>query len=316
MSLFGRYCFGAIAALSINVLPLSAAEITTPINSRHLRGVVLEGEIVPGDYNKLRDLAEFDASLFEIYLASPGGSVLEAMKIGRLLRALRWWTTVPSPITNPYIEGGREAIFKKYELENPQSNYMCAGACFFIFIAGVHRESDMTDVDDNAILGIHRPTLTDSELRTISSDQAIAASNTVRDLVGDYLKEMNVPSKYADLMFSIPKDDIRWIDKASFQADFNGDIPELKDWLDARCDKRTDAEKAFDKATGDKMAKDLTVAERIIVDELHQKFKARLDCEWALRDKLHLEAWTKMFPSRESAETSWWWRLWQGMTGR
>jgi hypothetical protein len=67
-------------------------------------------------------------------------------------------------------------------------------------------------------------------------------------VVEGYLKEMGVPPKYADMMFSIPKDEIRWIDSAEFHADFNGDIPELKDWIDARCNKMTDPEKAFSKA--------------------------------------------------------------------
>ena len=43
-------------------------------------------------------------------------------------------------------------------------------------------------------------------------------------------------------MFSVPKDEIRWISNDDFEADFNGFIPELKDWVDARCDKRTDIE--------------------------------------------------------------------------
>jgi hypothetical protein len=44
----------------------------------------------------------------------PGGFVVEAMKIGRLVRALRWESIVPSPITNPYIKP--ETIFSKNQL--------------------------------------------------------------------------------------------------------------------------------------------------------------------------------------------------------
>jgi hypothetical protein len=292
MSLVRRYCcalLAAIAAQGVDLVQLSAAEITA-INASQ---VVLEGEIEPGDYAKLRNLVDpnadsgvggdwFGDTYDDIYLASPGGSLLEAMKIGRLVRALRWRTAVPETITNPYVKP--ETVFKKLQLKNPKSNYMCASACFFIFVSGTYREAESGSQYENAILGIHRPSLTDSELRTISGDEAIASSNVVRGLVGDYLGQMNVPSKYADLMFSIPKDDIRWIDKAAFNADFNGDIPELKDWLDARCNKLTNAEKAFEKAVEDKSRSELSDAEKPIWDVLVEKWKAQSYCERSWRN--------------------------------
>src|SRR5262249_29956044 len=106
----------AIGAFGAKFAPLSAAETRAISSSR----VVLEGEIQSGDYDKLRNLVDPNAGTQvgvggiggdwygdkydEIYLASPGGSLAEAMKIGRLVRALRWQTIVPSPFnTNPYI---------------------------------------------------------------------------------------------------------------------------------------------------------------------------------------------------------------------
>jgi hypothetical protein len=86
--------------------------------------------------------------------------------------------------------------------------------------------------------------LSDSDLKTLSGDQAITSANRNRTTVENYLKEMNVPAEYADLMFSVPKDKVRWIGKEKFEADLEGVIPGLKDWLAARCDKRTDIEKA------------------------------------------------------------------------
>jgi hypothetical protein len=115
-----------------------------------------------------------------------------------------------------------EKIFENYQLKDPNSNHLCASACFFIFIGGTYRSSDDVAIDDSVILGIHRPYLTDSELRAQSDGQAIASASRVRDVVEGYLEEMGVPSKYTDLMFSIPKDDIRWIDSAEFHTDFNG----------------------------------------------------------------------------------------------
>jgi hypothetical protein len=69
----------------------------------------------------------------------------------------------------------------------------------------------------------------------------------MRKLVESYLKEMDVPTKYADLMFSIPKDHVRFIGEDDFQMDFEGYIPELRNWLDAKCNKLTDLEKVVSK---------------------------------------------------------------------
>lgn len=166
-----------------------------------------------------------------------GGNLAEAMKIGRLVRALKLQTIVPSRSSPRYQD---EAV-AKHHLKNPKANYMCASACFFVFAAGINRASDYSQ---DAILGIHRPYLSDNDLRTLSGDQAITSANRVRAAVEKYLKEMSVPAKYADLMFSVSKDEVRWLNNADFDADLQGTIPELKDWLAARCDKRTDVEKA------------------------------------------------------------------------
>src|SRR5262249_24151623 len=129
----------------------------------------------------------------------------------------------------------------RHRLVDPKANYMCTSACFFIFVAGVKRTDEVEFQDPR--LGIHRPYLSDSDLRTLSGDEAITAATRVLATLENYLKEMSVPAKYADLMFSIPKGEIRWIGSADFVADLEGTLPELRDWLAARCDKRTDVEK-------------------------------------------------------------------------
>ena len=70
-------------------------------NLRVFRGVlILEGKIELGDYlsvrNFLRDESNFKKISGGIFLASPGGSVLEALKIGRLIRELRLSTEAPA----------------------------------------------------------------------------------------------------------------------------------------------------------------------------------------------------------------------------
>lgn len=303
--------------------PLSAAEISAISPAR----VVLEGEIKTGDYDKLRNLIDpnspvkvgvggvggdlYGDTYREIYLASPGGNVAEAMKIGRLLRALRWETIVPAAFTNPNIKP--EKIFEDNQLKNPKSNYMCASACFFIFVAGLYRDEDVYLLAENrVILGIHRPYLTDSDLRSMTGSQAITSGNQIRFVVDNYLKEMGVSTKYADLMFSIPKDEIQWVDSGNFAADFKGTVPELKDWFDARCDKRTGVEKVLWESIKDKGLTQMTAAEKSIADMLLKKMVAKGQCEEGQREKLRKEAWSQMFQAGgKSSISSWWHRFWR-----
>jgi hypothetical protein len=226
--------------LAALIAPLSGAEIrsTKPDEVLVLDAeVLLEGKIEVGDYDRLLRLIDEDCSNYtcttSIYLASPGGNLIEATKIGRLVRKLRLETHVPSNLPSPSRQK-TEAILK-----DAKTNYMCVSACFFIFVAGIDRERDIYA----PILGIHRPYLSEIDLKNLSGDQAIASAGQMRTFVEAYLKEMGVPEKYSDLMFSIPKDQVRLIHEDEFESDFEGYIPELRVWLEAKCNKMTDVEK-------------------------------------------------------------------------
>ena len=70
-------------------------------NLRVFRGyLVLEGQIEPGDYislrNFLRNQSNFEKITGGVFLASPGGHLNEALKIGYLIRELRLTTNAPA----------------------------------------------------------------------------------------------------------------------------------------------------------------------------------------------------------------------------
>jgi hypothetical protein len=287
----------ALAVSAMSVLDLAtAAEI-----SRGSGGtVVLEGRIEPGDYNKLRDdlVAHreygidlpycFSATYEEgcpeaIYLASPGGDVAEAMKIGRLVRALGWKTMAP-------ITRERDNEIKWYSLLDPKSNFMCASACFFIFVAGIDRDQYGLGTP---LLGIHWPYLPPDRLREITGSQAIASAQSIRTTVESYLKEMNVPTRYSDQMFSVPKEKILWISDDSYDDDFSGFVPSLRDWVDAKCDDRSDIEKSFWESIKDKPGNDLTPTERSMSDMLMKKMQLQQPCKNMALFELRKEAWQR-----------------------
>jgi hypothetical protein len=216
---------------------VSAAEIRAdPASHGVAAGAVLEGTIQAGDYEKFKNFILNGGNAFQIYLASPGGDLVEAMKIGLLVRLLKLSTVVPGKaLTNQTLE----LAAAEHGLANPKANYECASACFFIFVAGIHRSHDDRGP---ALLGIHRPSLTADTLKRLSADQAIAANGQSRTMVENYLKAMGAPAKYAEIMYSDPGRRIRWIRNDEFEADLDGFIPQLRDWVDTRCDKRSDIE--------------------------------------------------------------------------
>jgi hypothetical protein len=218
-----------------------------------------------------------------IFLASPGGDLIEAMKMGRLIRKLRLRTEVPSDLPPPDREKAEAT------LKNPKASFVCASACFFIFVAGIDRDRWFFA----PILGIHRPYLSEADLKKLSGNQAIASAVQLRTLVEDYLKEMGVPTKYAELMFSIPKDQVRFIKESDFESDLEGYIPELRDWLDAKCNNLTDIEKVESKRieAKKKRGEKLVGYDEQLNKMLSEKFMPYSQCWWQALTKLRVDAW-------------------------
>jgi hypothetical protein len=108
------------------VAPAVGAEIrhASPKELLRLNGaqVILEGDIEIGDYDKLLGLIDEDCRDYSctaaIFLASPGGDLIEAMKIGRLVRQRRLETHIPSDLP-PRYRPETEGI-----LRDPETNYL------------------------------------------------------------------------------------------------------------------------------------------------------------------------------------------------
>src|SRR6476619_5943545 len=88
--------------LTIAVAFLASVAPSTAIeNLRIVRGVlILEGKIEAGDYKIVRDFlaktSNYEKMKGQVFLASQGGSIDEATKIGYLIRHLQLSTDAPS----------------------------------------------------------------------------------------------------------------------------------------------------------------------------------------------------------------------------
>lgn len=205
-------------------------------NLKVVRGVlILEGKIEPGDYisvrNFLSDASNSKKMNGEIFLGSQGGNVIEAVRIGYLIRHLQLSTNVPS--RPPWT--GSELIHAS-DLAKPSKNYRCTSACFLLYVAGIHRDFIRT-----GLLGLHQPQIERKPIGATEADIS-AATADVREKLKTYFEQMNVPNKYLDLMYSMPPNRVRWITQNEFDADLEGYIPEFRALLDSKCDSRLEAE--------------------------------------------------------------------------
>jgi hypothetical protein len=200
-----------------------------------VRGVlILEGKIEAGDYISIRNFLS-EASNFKkmsgvVFLASQGGNVFEAVKIGYLIRRLRLSTDAPSRPPPTVRSSGSEVILP-LDLANPK-HYQCTSACFLLYVAGMYRDFIWA-----GRLGIHQPQIEHKPVGATENDISIAMVD-MRDTIKRYLEEMNVPNKYLDLMYSVPPNEVRWVTQNEFNADLKGYIPEVRALLDAKCNAR------------------------------------------------------------------------------
>jgi len=222
-----RHSAGCLV-LVCSLTAAAGAELRIDPSQGPQHGAVFEGKIEVGDYERFRNFILGSGQVTEIYLGSTGGNVAEAMKIGVLTRLLKLSTVVPS---KQLTHEGRSLALARHGLRD-SGDYACASACFFIFVAGIHRGAD---AHGPPILGVHAPFLRPNDLKRLGPDQATAASDREHKIVESYLTIMDVPARYAEVMYSTPKNAVRWIRNDDFEADFAGFIPELRDSVKQQC---------------------------------------------------------------------------------
>ena len=119
-----------------------------------------------------------------VYFNSPGGHLVEAMLLGRLLRERGFDTSVGARAADTYVPAAGA----------------CFSACPFAYAGGVRRS-----FEPGSILGVHRarnrvPVTDEGNFQDVVSAQA-----------EDYLAEMGVSRDLASIMAAAPHDSIRYI---------------------------------------------------------------------------------------------------------
>ena len=140
-----------------------------------------------------------------LILASPGGDVTEALKIGRLVKRL-YAEVFVGPTFGP-----------------------CASACFIIFASSVHR------MGMAGLVGIHRPYLSPARLRSLSPSAAEALETHALTDAENYLHELRVPNKLVDTMFEHASTEIYWLSDDELDHQLGESPAWYEEFLIARC---------------------------------------------------------------------------------
>jgi len=141
-------------------------------------------------YNALKGDAYFqsikaDYSTIMFTIESEGGSVLSAIRIGRMLRDLNAMITVP---------GGRT----------------CSFSCVFLLVGGVGRLVF-------GHVGVHRPYFESLDRRRTAA-QVSADIRALDTIITTYLRDMNITSNLLDFMKGVASDEMRWLSAADLQT--------------------------------------------------------------------------------------------------
>ena len=187
-----------------------------------LDGVTIEGRIAQGDFVRFASLVLTMRNANVVWLASPGGNLSEALRIGRLIRQLALEVRAPVDRQQPLVQ-----------LVDADNN-TCASACFFLYVAGVNRQG--------SVLGIHKPSLPADEYFALGLDGSVAAQQRIEEATTAYLDLMGAPARYASLMLTTSPRDMLWLNPDDIARDFSGIASGLDQELRRGCPADGDAQ--------------------------------------------------------------------------
>ena len=210
----------AAAVLALNMVLATAATAADihparSIDGSPLAGVTIEGMIAPGDFAKLVPLLLDAEGKSVVWLASPGGNLSEALRMGALIRQLALEVRVPDDRSRPLVR-----------LRDPDNN-TCASACFFLYVAGVRRQG--------SVLGIHKPSLPADEYFSLGLDGSVTVHRRIQEATADYLDQMGVPARYASMMMAGSSTDMIWLAPEDVANDLTGIAAGYEAWFQGAC---------------------------------------------------------------------------------
>ncbi len=187
-----HFLLGIIIVLA-NATQVAAMDFKTQYNGGNCgecSWILAEGPIEPGTTEKLKKFISKEKPPPNILFNSPGGNLVEALKLGRFLRENHFDTFV----------GETSAIIPGHFPEYAPQKSTCYSACVYAFVGGVHRTAK------DKSLGIHQFYRPDDALRPNDTTlSAVDMSNMQRllSVLAEYVHEMGVDTRLVTMASTI-----------------------------------------------------------------------------------------------------------------
>lgn len=223
----------------------------------------ISGEIQSGDLNRIQAQAakfilEQTAPIslrksLRFQINTPGGDVLEAIKIGQFFREVL--AGVQSYGKLIYAVGSKDEEALSMKRGDPEYEFLPIGqelddsnivrnhsSGILMFYGGVRRSHrDNSDLRHTPriivipVMGIHRPYYSKEYYASLSPAQAQEAYARLENLVRAYLVQMGAPLALIDRMFMKASNEIDLIPAEDFRSFYKAEESFFQEWLLARC---------------------------------------------------------------------------------
>ena len=225
----GVVILGILWAVNIYSADIHLAES----KSGKIYGSVIEGVIEVGDYEKLASLFnDYSYDADPVYLLSNGGDVVEAIKIGTLIRRRNFGTYAPA-----FRNDNGKGYCSIWASPKNENNCTCASSCFLINVAGVYRSGEY--------LWVHRHRLDEDSVERLSDSDYTKMYKSTSSLIKDYFHQMGVPQYVYDVMMSVKSTEVEMLDIAITKKFLEGYIPSMEEKLIAKCGALTAKEESL-----------------------------------------------------------------------
>lgn len=223
---------------------------------------LIKGTIVAGDSVTFAQLVQKSHPfLGTVYLWSSGGSVEEAMKIGRLIRKGLIATSAPIHLPDWPVGHGFLNLYGKNPICNNATCH-CASACFLIWAGGVDRQGNL--------LGLHRPSSGSTSFGSLPPDRVGALYREILSDIAKYLTEMEIPPRFVEIMTDTSSRDIRWL--TDDETNSLTAPPSIAEWTASTCGSFTKSEEYAAGTIGGKVIrKNASPREKELFDRLLKK---------------------------------------------
>lgn len=260
----------SLAALLIGIAIFHVAHAAdVRVESDYFASIVLEGDIVPGDYERFVEaVLNAGPSHSNVVLASKGGDAREAIRIGNFIRALKYSTEAPR------FFSAKTWCQQSIDLQN----CTCESACALIYLSGVQRTGD--------VVGVHRIYLDPSVTSTISLKESEIITRTLEEVTRAYLKSVGTPSDLIDKTLRAGPDSLEMLPLDYVHSHLHRYSRDVEDWLFARC-----GGLARSMTKGRSYPSIKAALSAVELQEFDREYDRRLSCEIAELGKEIWRAW-------------------------